>query len=378
MPKPQSVQIQEQDQSLEIRVGWNPTQGFLTLFFSTIWLVFLAVMTGGLEAESLPAVSMHLLAGCWLFYTGICYILNSTVFSVANGDLRVWHEPLPWWRGSRVIGINEIDQLFFKETLESTDDNGTKTYAYTLHARLIDGTHKQLMYKSTLEKKEAFEIERKLEHYLGIVDEKVWGEAPGKVRPTRLDGPRPARRQYADPALTQLYHTKKNGQLSFDDTNWVATEVYQYDWSDRSSDRELVLTDGSQKAAQLYIAQHKTFLHAFKESTLTEQEINRLAFLKEAPPAELSYKGQTYKLSYQQHGKRFPGEDGKLLWVQQWFYETADGTEHLRIQHIAGELFYYRGTLFHYQAPVERLDLDTLPEKEIDYQQPDWRGKDFV
>ncbi len=378
MPKPQSVQIQEQDQSLEIRVGWNPTQGFMTVFASTLWLVFLAVLTGGFKAEALFASSMHILVGCWMFYTGLCYMVNSTIFAIADGDLRVWHEPLPWWRGSRVIGINEIDQLFFKESLANTDDNGTKTYSYTLHARLIDGTHKQLMYKSNLDKEEALKIEQKLEHYLGIVDERVWGEVPGKTYTTKLRGPRPARRQYTDPALTRLYHTEKNGQISFDQSNWVATAAYQYDWSDGSSDRELVLTNESDEKGQLYIAQHKTFLHAFKESPLSEQEINRLAFLKEAPPAELSYKGQTYTLNYQQHGKRFPGEDGKLIWVQQWIYETADSTEHLRIQHIAGELFYYRGALFHYQPPVERLDLDTLPEKEIDYQQPDWRGKDFV
>ena len=355
-------------------MGWKRAYGYGTVASAVMWLGFFVVIAIVYRDPSIFLHGIiHILVGIWLLYAGICSLVNHTQFRVQGGVLRVSQEPLPWWRGNRIIGVHEVEQLFVHE--EKRVENEVPIAIYTLHAILVDGSRKQLLFKSTLTKDQALLIEEKLEEYLGIIDKRVAGEVTGKQYAALAQGRRSTRRSYTDPVLTVLYQANRGDQVSFQDRDWQLEQVTQIDWNRDDSDRRLVLRDQQGNCRQLYITQHKTFLHAFEEKPLREGAIR---FKKEAPQHQVQLRGVRFNRTYLQQGKIYETETDHYLWVQQWTYETTDGTQQIRILNVAGELSFYHGEALHYDPLDDRLELDDLPEEELKYRQPNWRGKDFV
>ena len=375
MSKLQSVDIHEEEGKLRISVRWDDEYAsffFLVAAFSLYgFSSFIAQASSW--GDAIPWM-LALLVSTWMLYSTICMLLNVTFFEVNEEVLRVAHRPLPWWRGSRLIGIDEVDQLYIREEKRLRDEE--EISIYTLHAILVDGTSKQLMFRSSLNRVEALHIEQKLEEYLGITDRDVEGELPGKqTRKLPRKKRRPARRSYTDPVLEAWYLAVPGQDVEFNDQDWQLKSSSQIDWKNGDSDRFLQLIGPDEGQQIVYLSEHKSSLHAYRETLFQGHD---LPFSTKDPPSALKWNGQRYELSYQQKGRVFYSERSGSRLAQQWTYENPERNRHLRIIKISGKLKYYYGELIEQRPPIDRLELEDLPEEEIEFRQVGWKGKDIV
>ena len=186
---------------------------------------------------------------------------------------------------------------------------------------------------------------------------------------------RPSRRSYANPALEALYLAREEQILEFNQQEWIVKQAIQLDWNNGYSDRRLKLTDTDSNEQLVYLTENKTFLHAFLETPIAQADIS---FSTEIPPEKLSWEEQDYELVYQQKGKIFSTRRSRFRWAQQWIYETADRRQYLRIINLSGRLQYYAGTLMETPPPTDHLDLDSIPQEELEFLRRGWEGRDIV
>ncbi len=116
----------------------------------------------------------HITAGIFLIYYVTSLFLNKSYIEINNQEIKVYNEPLPWFRGNKNFNIHDISQVYVKETKRNAK-NGVK-YAYELRAVMADGFDEKIFKLDSLESQDLFQLERHLESYLGITDEPVRGE----------------------------------------------------------------------------------------------------------------------------------------------------------------------------------------------------------
>ena len=370
----QAVDISEGQDWLEIDIKWDEGgiwfAGLAAGFATVLSIInFLQSSSQGGYIASAILLLIALLAT----YASFAMAANSTSFIIEDKELKIKHRPLPSWRQNRSIGIHEIDQVYVHEKKIVGDFE--RTYIYSIHARLVDGSNKQLLHDTTLSKEQALLIEQKLEEYLGIVDRSVPEEIKITKVPELPAGPLPLRKSYVDPILTQFYRAGEGEEVLFHGNKLHIAKVTQIDWDSGNSDRDLSLLAADDEQTQLYITQYKTFLHAFLETPLTKMIPG---FSADSPPKNLHYQEESYVLSDRQQGKYYPDQDEDFRTAQQWIYENADGTRHLRILQLDGELSAHYGQLFQPDPLNDRLELGPLPDEEIELLRRNWSGKDLV
>jgi len=180
-PLPAGIQVEEQGNLLCIVRRWYNHALFFMLFFCVLWDGFLVVwyasfgvMDGGgptLLFYLFPV--FHVIVGVSLTYSTIAGFFNRTEILATPGLLSIRHAPLPWF-GNRDLLVENIEQLFCKETV-SRGKNGPN-YSYSLEAVMRDGRAVRLLKGNSLSVEQVLFLEHAIERHLGIVNRPVPGE----------------------------------------------------------------------------------------------------------------------------------------------------------------------------------------------------------
>ncbi|HNC97967.1 MAG TPA: hypothetical protein PKW90_17690 [Myxococcota bacterium] len=163
---------------LQVTWPWSRTKGAILLGFSVFWdaALILFVVVGaerGLLAF-LPFLSLHILAGLYIFYMGLAHLLNHSRLSMDNGLLRVQHRPL-WWPGQTNLETSAIDQLYVMERVHNSKNS--RSYSYELMALRTDGIATSVVRNLESVEEGRF-LEQQIESRLGITNRPVAGEHP--------------------------------------------------------------------------------------------------------------------------------------------------------------------------------------------------------
>lgn len=177
---PHRMTMQETPGGIEIRRRWFTPLAIFLVFFCLSWNGFLvgwySIAFKGhtpLAMKLFPIV--HVAVGVFLTYYTLALFVNTTRVAVDRGQLRVAHGPLPW-AGNKTMRVEEVDQLFCKETIKRTK-NGIHT-RYEVWIALKSGLVTKLL--ADLEARDqALFIEQQLERHLNIRDRYVPGEFMG-------------------------------------------------------------------------------------------------------------------------------------------------------------------------------------------------------
>jgi hypothetical protein len=114
---------------------------------------------------------VHVAVGVGVTYSTLAGFINRTTLRLDSQKFSVQYDPLPW-SGEVKVSVNELDQLYCKES-SSSSDNGT-FYSYQLCAILKDGRKLDLV--KNLESPDlAAYLEQQIESWLRIPDREVAG-----------------------------------------------------------------------------------------------------------------------------------------------------------------------------------------------------------
>ena len=177
VPRPAKVTVTQQGGVLTINRPWfSPVYLFL-VFFCVLWFGFLAFWYTLAFAANAPLLFflfplIHVAAGVAIAYTTLAGFVNHTVVAVGNGRLSVRHGPLPW-RGNRTLPTAALQQLYCDDVLVRTRNGSRRTFR--LHAVLRDGSKLQILSGIDDADVPLF-VERQVEDWLGIEDQRVAGE----------------------------------------------------------------------------------------------------------------------------------------------------------------------------------------------------------
>ena len=183
--QPAGLEFQETSRGLRFSYRWfNPAAYFLIIFL-TFWDGFLVVWYGGLIArfmttghlEIIPFLFpvLHLAAGVGLTYYLLCLFFNRTTLEVDRDQLRVRVGPLKA-SGALEVDRHDLRQFFVVQQVRHTKNGRQVTYDLNVVTRT--GEWKKVLSGLTQSAWGRF-IERKLEDYLGIVNEAVDDEYQG-------------------------------------------------------------------------------------------------------------------------------------------------------------------------------------------------------
>jgi hypothetical protein len=159
---------------LVITRRWFRAQHVASLAFAIVWdgiLVswYVVGIASGAPLVMLAFPLLHVAVGVWVTYSALAGLCNKTLIRVDDGVLSVHHGPLPW-RGNQRLAIATLHQLY-------TVQNPGKVPTYSLLAITADTTAVPVVSKLP-DVQQALFIERELERFLDIEDERV----PGAVR----------------------------------------------------------------------------------------------------------------------------------------------------------------------------------------------------
>jgi hypothetical protein len=151
-----------------LRRRWRTGQGFFMLIFAVAWNAFLVNWYALAFSGSAPWIMFvfpiaHVAVGIGVAYGALTNLLNTTVFEIDGGVLRLRHGPIPA-RGNRELPTDELLQLY---TEEHTGSKGSKSYA--LVAAVRSGPAIKLV-EGLENRQQALYIERAIENHLGIPD----------------------------------------------------------------------------------------------------------------------------------------------------------------------------------------------------------------
>jgi ribosomal protein S27AE len=177
VPKPASVKVANDGESLSISQRWYSWKYLSALFFCIFWDGFLVIWyviafssNAPLPFKLFPLV--HVTVGVVVTYTTIAGLVNRTTVELTRDELSVWYEPL-LWPGEKKLKTSQIRQLFCKEVV-SRSRNST-SISYDLYA--IDQDERQVKFATKLESRDvALFFEQQIETWLLIADRPVEGE----------------------------------------------------------------------------------------------------------------------------------------------------------------------------------------------------------
>jgi hypothetical protein len=178
-PKPQSVTVELNFDTLNITYRWWSAKYLFLIFFCIAWDSFL-VFWYSMASRGAPWIMIvfpigHVAVGIGLTYYTIAGFINRTVMSVGPQWLTVTHGPLPWF-GNKRINKMQLSQLYAEE-LRSQSSRGGTSFSYQLNTVLRDNTKLKLLTGLPSPDVARF-IEQTVEDHLHIEDTPVMGEMP--------------------------------------------------------------------------------------------------------------------------------------------------------------------------------------------------------
>jgi len=176
---PPGVEVLHLMNELEIMIKWRKSANRFTFFFAIFWNIFISffiligVGTGsfGMLLFMIPFV----LAGAYLLYASVGYLVNNTFITVDDKRISIEHKPINFLiQKDKHFSPEEVDQLFVRR-YEVGKTNDRPVYAFAVDLILKNGkTHKLVDGLHALDY--ARYIEQEIEHYLKIKDRSVSGE----------------------------------------------------------------------------------------------------------------------------------------------------------------------------------------------------------
>ena len=339
------LKIRESGHSLSIEYKWMSPRAYFLVFFCLIWdgfLVFwygIAFTTDGdLMMKLFPLI--HVAVGVGLTYYTICLFINKTNIEVDHSHVSIVHSPLPWWKGNKEIAAKDIEQLYVKEKVSSSD-NGSKTHYYTIRSKMKNGKDETLIGSIGMESFEAVQIEQKIESFLRIPDYAVQGEygVPNK----RLAEEVKQRRTVQTTDTSTLQGLRLGSFLDFESNSFKVAHMTQFDWKNGDTDRFFQLQSiGPDKDRLLHISQQKGSIHVFLEAQISLLESRAFLFSPANPPATLKYQDHDFDLVKQASGTMYLNESNTGSPAEQWTYESGM-RYHIRVVSNDGMLEYFIG-----------------------------------
>src|ERR1700741_5033784 len=95
VPTPSNFNVTENFGELIIEFPWNKVAGAIFLVFSFIWNGMLLFILSKMPPEFRFFIIIHAGVGLFLFYFGLCNLLNKTVITCDNENLKLKSGPLP-------------------------------------------------------------------------------------------------------------------------------------------------------------------------------------------------------------------------------------------------------------------------------------------
>jgi hypothetical protein len=149
--------------------GWN---GFLAFWY---YMALTAPKRGPEFWIQMLFPLIHVAAGLVLGYVVLALFKNSTKIIMSYQDIEVKTGPIPFpFPKNKTLPRSSIDQIFCVESI--THGKHGPRHSYPIKVRYRDGSVQELL-KGINKHEHAVWIEREIEKYLGIRDEKVDGEA---------------------------------------------------------------------------------------------------------------------------------------------------------------------------------------------------------
>jgi hypothetical protein len=177
VPRPESVKIEQDGQSIRIYQRWFNVSYLFMAVFCIFWDGFLIVWYGLALTTGAPVMALlfplvHLAVGIGLTYSTLAGLFNRTVVELTSDELAIWYEPLPW-PGEKTLKVRDIKQLYGQEKV-SHSKKSTR-YSYTLYA--INHEDEQVKLVANLQSPDiVLFFEQQLETWLKIADQPVLGE----------------------------------------------------------------------------------------------------------------------------------------------------------------------------------------------------------
>jgi predicted RNA-binding Zn-ribbon protein involved in translation (DUF1610 family) len=171
-PRPREVMLEQRDNRLVLSWRWFSLKYVPMVFFCIAWDAFLCFWYSmAFTMEGTPWIMLvfpiaHVAVGVGLTYSTLAGFLNRTTLRVDGQKFTLQYDPLPWY-GEVKVPINELEQLYCKES-HTSSDSGTH-YSYQLCA-VLKGGRKLDLVKDLESPDLAAYLEQQIETWLGIPD----------------------------------------------------------------------------------------------------------------------------------------------------------------------------------------------------------------
>lgn len=190
---PEGVESRTEFNKLVIRVDNKKlTKGWWEFWFGAFFLafssLFMLLMWSDGMGEGIPwfvfiLISVFTAVGAFVFWGGLCKVINVTTIRVGSFDLRVSHSPINFGKyKERKYPVSEIEQ-FFVRRYSNKSQNKRPIYEYAVDFTTNNQGRTAWLLKDLSEPEAAWFIEREIETYLNIRDKTVIGEFDPSYQP---------------------------------------------------------------------------------------------------------------------------------------------------------------------------------------------------
>ncbi len=177
---PPGIEVLRLSSELEIMINWRKNANTFTIFFAIFWNVFITIFGAIFTLAGEPLIILFLipffLAGGYMLYRSLGYMLNTTYVTVNDHRLSIEHTPIKFLiQRDKHYAPQDIEQVFVSKYSVGKVNNDD-VYAYAVDI-LIKRTKKKVNIVRELKTIEnAKFIEAEIEHFLHIKDRPVQGE----------------------------------------------------------------------------------------------------------------------------------------------------------------------------------------------------------
>lgn len=184
---PDKIEVNENFSKLTISYRWlNSYSYFLligmfiifTIVITTLWDSFVSTSLFkelfDMPTFELLVVAMFASTGIYYAYYALCSVLNKTIVEVDGHAIKIWFEPLPWIGTDKILRA-DIKQLYTIQHVKAQDNRINLSISYRVKA-VTQSNRSIILVQDITTAEQARFLERKIEQYLGITNEKVEGE----------------------------------------------------------------------------------------------------------------------------------------------------------------------------------------------------------
>ncbi|MEM7102663.1 MAG: hypothetical protein AAF502_05960 [Bacteroidota bacterium] len=180
---PPGIEVLRMFSQLEVSVDWRKAGKHWVFWFSFIWnaiMAFILLVTVGTGSGFVMLFLIpFFLAGMYMLYSSIGFLINKTYINVTGEKISVEHKPIKFLiQRDKHFASEEVKQLYVKK-YEIGSQNDQPVYAYSLEMELKNKKTIPLI-KQFHSADTARYVEQQIEHFLGIKDRETKEEYMGK------------------------------------------------------------------------------------------------------------------------------------------------------------------------------------------------------